>query len=922
MSIVWVAITVERRRAGLLTPPSGPGASLLLVLMYGAAIAGAACYFLRRTWWLGTVPRVMIDSALVGGAFLLMTASLLPTMVTHRLPGYAIALWIPAFDLAAVFAFATVAIRYRRYAGPLLPFALLSVVCLLLGDLALTVQLLFRAGVPRGYASFPLYALHHMLLARGAYLSLAAPPTAAVAPEPMPFSDWFLWALAPRAAAIAALTAAVVTGAAPHAFVWLVVGLIVAREALAWRDLYRVAGAFQVAQAQLLQATQRTRAFLMRIAHDLGIALQALWSASSYLPLSQDDAQEARACLESLSQLSQSVRDELALRRDRVDNPQSHGADGSSPGVQPASSTSVFPRVLLAAAALGVMLSAIWHASRSGTPVAVQALSPLIALSAMVLLVRAAQRSRACYCSRLWQLQAFVVACSVILMGLMISEPASEAASAATLPGALVMFACLSAGLGLVAYLPQHFWQVTSMQRLLVESVAVSSAVLAILGLAAPRLWASPPHALSATAFLPLALGLGMLYLAVVVGWSTRRRGGRLETMLCLALLCLVFSTGAAALAFALPETDGWQWLAAAGFSLQYVLLALAARHQDVAPSGAPAPSLAEMPLPERLLWTAVARGLAVAAVALVALGAPPLPGTLQWLLLITIGREVLAARDQRRVLGELAAAKRQAQQANADMFATLDRIGLAAATPLAQLWQSAHLLDRHDSMSQMFWEQLAHIERLVSQLQIYVQARTVPLVLTTVDLAPICIAAAQAAQDLADAAVISAAEAHADVRTVLVFETANITVRGDPTAIRRVLDNLLANAVRAMLAARSAGTVDLAIRDEADPGWVVISVSDQGAGVPPELQGHIFEPHVGMGRSGMGLGLAIVSELVAAMGGTYGLTSQIDEPAVFSVRLPRAKRERSSGAAGDSGASAGDRVEEREVGHADRARD
>lgn len=133
-----------------------------------------------------------------------------------------------------------------------------------------------------------------------------------------------------------------------------------------------------------------------------------------------------------------------------------------------------------------------------------------------------------------------------------------------------------------------------------------------------------------------------------------------------------------------------------------------------------------------------------------------------------------------------------------------------------------------------------------------------------------------------------------------LAFETANVAVTGDPTAIRRVLDNLLSNAVKATAATRSGGIIELSIRDDADPQSVVISVSDRGAGVPSHMQGRIFEPHVGLGSGGLGLGLAIVSELVDAMGGSYELTSGRPGATVFSIRLQRAEREHMRGAEAD----------------------
>ena len=75
----------------------------------------------------------------------------------------------------------------------------------------------------------------------------------------------------------------------------------------------------------------------------------------------------------------------------------------------------------------------------------------------------------------------------------------------------------------------------------------------------------------------------------------------------------------------------------------------------------------------------------------------------------------------------------------------------------------------------------------------------------------------------------------------------------------------------------------------------VRIAVADEGPGVPQEDRERIFEPFFrgsherAAGQGGVGLGLAIVREIVHAHGGTITLADRPDGPgARFEVRLPR----------------------------------
>lgn len=114
------------------------------------------------------------------------------------------------------------------------------------------------------------------------------------------------------------------------------------------------------------------------------------------------------------------------------------------------------------------------------------------------------------------------------------------------------------------------------------------------------------------------------------------------------------------------------------------------------------------------------------------------------------------------------------------------------------------------------------------------------------------------------------------------------ILVRGDHDRLRQVLDNLLDNALRY---APRESTVTLRVWRMGD--WGLVSVRDQGPGIPLEDQPHLFERFYRADRSrtrdsgGMGLGLAIVRAIVEELHGSVRVVSTPDHGATFILALP-----------------------------------
>ncbi|HEV7905149.1 MAG TPA: ATP-binding protein [Pyrinomonadaceae bacterium] len=110
--------------------------------------------------------------------------------------------------------------------------------------------------------------------------------------------------------------------------------------------------------------------------------------------------------------------------------------------------------------------------------------------------------------------------------------------------------------------------------------------------------------------------------------------------------------------------------------------------------------------------------------------------------------------------------------------------------------------------------------------------------------------------------------------------------VRGDESELREVLVNMVFNAVDAMPAG---GTLTLAT-DE-DDEHVIISVSDTGCGMTPEVRSRIFDPFfTTKGKAGNGLGLAVSYGIILRHEGTIEVASEAGRGSTFHLKLPLAK--------------------------------
>jgi signal transduction histidine kinase len=202
--------------------------------------------------------------------------------------------------------------------------------------------------------------------------------------------------------------------------------------------------------------------------------------------------------------------------------------------------------------------------------------------------------------------------------------------------------------------------------------------------------------------------------------------------------------------------------------------------------------------------------------------------------------------------------------------------------SPIAAIKQHAEVAQTHPdgtSVGELAADVLAEderLERLAEDLLLLARAdeHTLELIGRPLDLDDLVLAEARRLRQVSslriDTTGISAAR-----------------TKGDRQQLQRVVRNLAENAAR-----HATSVIKMAVREA--NGRVVLEVDDDGPGVPPELREAIFERFTrldaGRGREqgGVGLGLAIVAEIVAAHGGSVSAGDAPLGGARFAVSLPR----------------------------------
>ncbi|HUU69526.1 MAG TPA: ATP-binding protein [Planctomycetota bacterium] len=124
-------------------------------------------------------------------------------------------------------------------------------------------------------------------------------------------------------------------------------------------------------------------------------------------------------------------------------------------------------------------------------------------------------------------------------------------------------------------------------------------------------------------------------------------------------------------------------------------------------------------------------------------------------------------------------------------------------------------------------------------------------------------------------------------------------TVEADSEGLTRALLNIITNAIDAIEPGK--GAISISVSEDRPARQVLITVKDNGCGIPPDVLPKIFEAFCSTkGSKGTGLGLAVVQKTVKEHGGTIDVRTKVGEGAAFIIKLP-ATAERKGAARGKS---------------------
>jgi len=247
---------------------------------------------------------------------------------------------------------------------------------------------------------------------------------------------------------------------------------------------------------------------------------------------------------------------------------------------------------------------------------------------------------------------------------------------------------------------------------------------------------------------------------------------------------------------------------------------------------------------------------------------------------------------NERLVVGTVRAQTmtEDAEQANLLKDEFLATVSHELRTPLNAILGWARMLGSKQLPPDRARHAIATIERNASALAHIIDdlldvsrivAGTLQLAARPVDLVAVVLAAVEGVRPLAVTKNVELA--------FLQNRLANETVSGDADRLQQVIWNLLANAIKFT---PGGGRVDVFIEPSKD--HMSVRVVDTGQGISPDFLPHVFERFrqadgaTTRRHTGLGLGLAIVRQLVELHGGTVEAASQgVGRGATFTVRLP-----------------------------------
>jgi two-component system nitrogen regulation sensor histidine kinase NtrY len=143
--------------------------------------------------------------------------------------------------------------------------------------------------------------------------------------------------------------------------------------------------------------------------------------------------------------------------------------------------------------------------------------------------------------------------------------------------------------------------------------------------------------------------------------------------------------------------------------------------------------------------------------------------------------------------------------------------------------------------------------------------------------------------EEMAQDAMVLFTEANRSINFNLISDAAVPRFSFDLKQLKRVLINLLDNAVCAVNESGNEGCIDVIISLDEDQKHVLLEVKDNGQGINDDDKHHLFEPYFSRKKTGTGLGLAIASTIISDHGGYIRVKDNEPHGARFIVELPLA---------------------------------
>lgn len=244
---------------------------------------------------------------------------------------------------------------------------------------------------------------------------------------------------------------------------------------------------------------------------------------------------------------------------------------------------------------------------------------------------------------------------------------------------------------------------------------------------------------------------------------------------------------------------------------------------------------------------------------------------------------------ERKQLENSLIIAKEQAERSNLAKSAFLSSMSHELRTPLNAILGFAQLL----KVTPLTTEQSEDIDEIIKAGNHLVHLINDVLDLSGIEAGKLSLSFAQVNLGEAIEEAVSLMGPLAKVKSVKMNwlnEKAPLFVSADATRLRQILVNLLSNALKYN---KEEGEITISLKAAENPGFIRVSITDTGIGISQEQLTEIFNPFHRLNPSttveGAGVGLSIVKQLIEAMDGRIGVSSELNSGSEFWIELTEA---------------------------------